>query len=226
MLRTTLVALAVSAFFAGGAAADKTFNGITIDDGGKTASFTQRSGANIAPIKHDKNSTAIYDNLGHKYPNSLYFCCLGWTVSGPDSILHATNWIAVPFTPATDMSVTEMDVAVERGAGTSEIDIGVFTDNNNLPGTLIKKITVTGLPPISGCCALAVAKDRKGIPVKAGQQYWMAVMTNKTATDTFAVWVENTTDEISAGQLAGNDGTGWQLGLLLIPHLAYAIYGK
>jgi hypothetical protein len=118
------------------------------------------------------------------------------------------------------------DLALQLGAGTNEAVIGIYDDKGNVPGTLLGKVTVTDLTGVASCCGLVVAMFREGIPVKAGQQYWLAAMTSKKATDTYATWLENTSDEISAAQLAGNSGSGWQQGVLLIPHLAYGVYGE
>jgi hypothetical protein len=226
MIRKTLLALAAAALVAGPASAAKiTFNGITVEDNGR-ATIAQRPTTMVAPPHLDAKLKAIYSNIGFKYPNSLYFCCLGWAVSGPTSILNAQNWIASPFTPTADRVLKRADLALQLGAGTNEAVIGIYDDNGNVPGTLLGKVTVTDLTGVASCCGLVVAMFREGIPVKAGQQYWLAAMTSKKATDTYATWLENTSDEISAAQLAGNSGSGWQQGVLLIPHLAYAVYGE
>jgi len=43
------------------------------------------------------------------------------------------------------------------------------------------------------CCTLDVGKDSAGIPVTAGTQYWIAVITNKQH-DFFGGWPFNSTD--------------------------------
>ncbi|HEY1638804.1 MAG TPA: hypothetical protein VGF62_09785, partial [Rhizomicrobium sp.] len=79
---------------------------------------------------------------------------------------------------------------------------------------------------ISSCCGLAVGKDRTGIAVTGGTPYWIGVITDKAGPDMFGAWVDNTTDEISAGDFAVNSGTGWQPAGSIIPRVAFAVYGK
>lgn len=222
MIRKAALVLAIA--LSGGGAMAATVGGVTLSDDRKTALIAQGSGDFIPPPQHDPHATVIFSNIGVKYPKGEYFCCFGDTISGPDSIIGAQNWIAAQFGSLDNATVTEIDVAAEWAAGTNEIAIGLYTDNNGIPGTLLRKFKVTGLQGVSSCCAFAVAKDKKGMPIKGGRPYWIAVTT--PASDTFAIWVDNSTDQIDGLPLVVNTGAGWQKAGYQIPQLSFGVFGQ
>ena len=167
---------------------------------------------------------AIFSNIGVKYPKGEYFCCFGDTISGANSIVGSQSWVAAQFGSLDDATVTEIDVAAEWAAGTNEIEIGLYTDKDGIPDKLLKSFKVTGLQGVSGCCGLAVAKDQKGIAIKGGRSYWVAVTT--PASDTFAVWADNSTDQIYGLPVAENSGSGWQNAGYQIPQLSFGVFGR
>lgn len=228
-----LATLACAAIAMSGAAAapasgghERTVHGLTLDENGRTVSFRPTHQGYIAPVKHEPGTHALFNNIGLKYPKGLYFCCFGLTIAGPTSSVGFQSWIAIKFTPDADALVTEIDAAVEHGSGTNEIDIVLYADKGGVPGKTLKSFKVTGLEGISSCCGLAVGKDRTGIAVTGGTPYWIGVITDKAGPDMFGAWVDNTTDEISAGDFAVNSGTGWQPAGSIIPRVAFAVYGK
>jgi hypothetical protein len=222
MIRKALLVLVIA--LSGGGAMAATVGGIMLSDDRRTALFAHGSGDFMASPQHDPGKTVIFSNIGVKYPKGEYFCCFGDTISGPDSIIGSQNWVAAQFGSLDDATVTEIDVAAEWAAGTNEIAISLYTDNNGIPGTMLKKFKVTGLQGVSACCAFAVAKDRNGIAIKGGRPYWIAVTT--PAQDTFAVWVDNSTDQIDGLPIAVNSGSGWQKAGYQIPQLSFGVFGQ
>jgi hypothetical protein len=223
MIARTLPVLAAAAFVAGAAAA-ATVDGINLSDDGRTAQFAKGSAYFMPPPVHDRATKTIFSNIGAKYPKGEYFCCFGDTISGVDSVIKSQNWVAAQFASLNDVMVTEIDVAAEWASGTDEIDIGLYEDKDGIPGRLLKRFKATGLQGISGCCALAVGKDTTGIAIKGGRPYWVALTTGHP--DTFAVWVDNSTDQIHGLPLAGNTGSGWKAGGYQIPQLSFGVFGK
>ncbi len=222
MLKQILIGLGIAACaFAGAQAA--TFAGVTLSDDGKTAVF-EGSGQYAAPPQHDSGTKVIFSNIGVKYPKGEYFCCFGDTISGSTSIIKAQSWVAAQFAALNDTKVTEIDVAAEWADGTNEIAISLYTDKNGIPGTLLKTFMVTGLQGVSGCCGLAIGKDRNGIAIKGGRPYWIAVTT--PASDTFAVWADNSTDQIYGLPVAENSGSGWVYAGYQIPQLSFGVFGQ
>jgi hypothetical protein len=223
MTGKAIIAFCIAIFAVSGAAAAG-LDGITLSDDKRTVLFAPGSGNYIAPPQHDPGTRAIFSNIGVKYPKGEYFCCFGDTISGSTSIIGAQSWVAAQFASPNDVAVTEIDVAAEWADGTNEIDIGLYTDKDGLPGRLLKKFKVTGLQGISGCCGLAVGKDKMGIAIAGGRPYWVAVTTG--ASDIFAVWADNSTDQIYGLPLAVNSGTGWQVAGYQIPQLSFGVYGQ
>jgi hypothetical protein len=230
MIRLTLavacLAIAMGGVAPASAGQERTVHGLTLDENGRTVSFQPTHSGYIPPVSHEPGARALFNNIGLKYPKGLYFCCFGLTIAGPTSAVGFQSWIATKFTPKADALVTEIDVAVEHASGANEADIVLYADNGGVPGKKLKSFKVTDLEGISSCCGLAVGKDRNGIAVTGGETYWVAVITDKNGPDMFGAWVDNTTDEISAGDVATNAGSGWAAAGRFIPRVAFAVYGK
>src|SRR4029077_5030424 len=86
----------------------------------------------------------------------------------------------------------------------------LYTDQSGLPGKLLTQFKAKGFAGTGSCCGLAVGKDKTGIAVKGGAPYWVAITTDSTATDAFANWPFNTTDQLDPLPSAVNKGSGWQ----------------
>jgi hypothetical protein len=226
LLALAYLATAMGSAAPSSAGQERMVRGLTLDDNGRTVSFQPTHSGYIPPVKHEPGAHALFSNIGLKYPKGLYFCCFGLTIAGPTSAVGFQSWIATKFTPATDALVTEIDVAVEHASGANEADIVLCADNGGVPGKKLKSFKVTNLEGISSCCGLAVGKDRNGIAVTGGTPYWIAMITDKNGPDMFGAWVDNTTDEISAGDVATNVGSGWATAGSFIPRVAFAVYGK
>ena len=224
MIARVLVALAAAAL-AGSTAMAGPVHGIMLSRDGGITSIVRGSGIYMAPPTHD-GAQAIFSNLGTRYPMGLYFCCSGATVSGPDSALGFQSWPAMEFTPSTDATVTELDLAIEWISGTNEVDLGLYTDAGGIPGTLLKTFKASGLQSVGGCCSLAVGKDKEGIPITAGTPYWVAATTARNAPDTFGSWEFNSTDQVDAVPSAVNKGSGWVTNGGAVPAASFAVYGN
>lgn len=179
-----------------------------------------------APLVPPKGLAAVFDNLGSKYPDGVYFCCDGLSVSGPDTDLGQQVWPAIAFTPATDVTVKVVDAAVGYNGGANDVVISIATDSGGLPGSFLGSTHVTGLSNFGDCCGLARAKF-SGIRLKAGQQYWVVVGTDSEDTTAVAAWSFNSTEQIQTVRFAENYGKGWQLiNVNARPAPAFAVYGK
>jgi len=135
--------------------------------------------------------TKIYTNLGSG--TDAYYDLQGWTVSGPDSAVGATISVAMAFTPASNSTVTEVQLAIQYAEGANQVNISLYNDSgSNTPGTLIDgPVTVKKLPTFGTCCKLATAKFSSGASVSAHTQYWVVAQTptSGTGSDTWAAWV-------------------------------------
>jgi hypothetical protein len=220
-MKRALAVLALAAL-AASPAASKTIHGVTVSKDG-TVSVPNWTGTYVAPPPHVEGAHVIYSNIARKYPQGLYFCCSGATVAGPTSALNMQDWAAIQFTPSADATVQEIDVPVQKIAGTATVNFGLYTDEGGLPGTLLMQFQATGFGLIGSCCNLAVGKNRKGVPVKGGTPYWVALTTDSSAPDAFANWPTNSSDIIDLLPTAVNQGSGWTS----FPYnaMAFAVYG-
>jgi hypothetical protein len=130
----------------------------------------------------------------------------------------------VPFTPATDVTVTELQAAVSWDGfnPTNKVAMSLAQDSGGLPGTTIQAFHVSNLPVFGDCCGLAVAKHPAGIPLSAGTQYWLVVGTD--ARSKFeGGWAFNSSD-MRFYDYAQNFGGSW--GTITFIQPAYAVLGK
>lgn len=156
------------------------------------------------------NLQLIAGNLS-QYPLGVYFCCYGQTISGPRSFF-GQFWAAVPFTPATNISVYQVQAAVTWDGFNAQnrVIMSIAQDSGGLPGATIQELPISNLPVFGTCCALAVATRNVGIPLIAGKQYWLVAGTNLANQMFEGGWDFNSTDMRSlpwATQSGGNWGT-------------------
>jgi hypothetical protein len=130
--------------------------------------------------------TTLYSNLGPS--TDAYDDEEGWAVTGPDGNAFWQN-IAVPFTPTANSTIQAIQLALEYyGSGTNAAAIAILSDNNGLPGKILKGWNVTNLPKSGTCCKLVTVSDSTGIPVTAGTQIWIAVGTDKASDSAYDSW--------------------------------------
>ncbi len=162
------------------------------------------------PTQEAADGTAvIYSSLGTD-PNYLYNYIDTWLVSGPNSLVGISDFIALPFTPKSNSHITQVRAAVlYEGLGADRVNLSIHADNSGHPGKLLAgPITVTKLPKSLTCCGLAVA-NFSSLAVKGGTQYWVVADTPKTGpgSDFLGEWAGAVSPVLT---LAGNAaGTGW-----------------
>jgi hypothetical protein len=176
-----------------------------------------------ASREHEKKLSTIFSNFASYYPDGLYMYALGAAISGPKSLLGGINWYAAPFTPATNTLVKEIDVPVYYDLGTNSFVVGLYSDAGGVPGTLLKSWVARKNDVKTGCCTFTVVKDTAGVPVTAGQQYWIALTTK--AKTSFVTWTFNALNNVDAVPYAYSTGKGWTAGTAA-PGLAFAVYGQ
>ncbi|HEX3651677.1 MAG TPA: choice-of-anchor R domain-containing protein [Rhizomicrobium sp.] len=200
---------------------------LTVSKNKRTVSVSPGPAHYTVPLAPPKGLTVVFNNIGKKYPDGVYFCCDGLTIAGPDSIEGQTVWPAIAFTPAADVTVTRVDLALGYDDhGANDVAVSIAADSGGLPGTLLETVHVSNLPEFGDCCAITRAKF-KGIKLSAGQQYWVVAGTDANDSTAFAAWALNTTEQIKTVRFAENIGTGWELvNANARPSPAFAVYGK
>jgi len=146
-------------------------------------------------VPYDPSLKTIAGTLSD-YPYGVFFCCDGYYITGLTNLLNVVPeyWQAVPFTPAANMTVREVEASVLWAEGTNAVVMSLNHDSGGLPGTSIHTWNVKNLAIIGSCCQLATGKSKTGIAVKKGTQYWLVVGTNSNDSNIFAAWEINSTD--------------------------------
>ena len=169
----------------------------------------------------------IFSNLASEYPNGEFWCCTGYNIMGPSSGI-GEQWMAAAFTPHANHTVTKISVAVGYSQGTTNgAVLSLRQDNSGAPGKTLKGWTLSALPVFGTCCALAEASDPSGIPVSAGQQYWVVLRTNANQLDTVDAWNVDDRDQVHSRKLAVFPGThnAWYV-FHATPGLAFSVEGS
>jgi hypothetical protein len=145
----------------------------------------------------DSGLVTIFSNIGKVYPRGTYFCCESYSITGPKASGRLPEyWLAVAFTPTADHVITMVDVAVNLLDGADHLILSLNNDANGLPGASIKNWSLRSLPAAGSCCSVGAGKDRAGIPVTAGTQYWIVLSTDGASSDTFAGWNVEDIDQV------------------------------
>lgn len=168
-------------------------HGIVTSQDGRLA-IAQHGPSHITPGKPSTALTTIAGNLS-KYPNGVYFCCYGNTISGPNSFLGTAYWAAIPFTPTANFKVQEVEMSVGwGGAGANGVTVSVNADANGVPGAALATIDATNLSAFGDCCTVVAEGGRAGLAVTQGTQYWVVASTDNNSLDSFDAWAFNSTD--------------------------------
>lgn len=201
VLSVVMLALSLSAF-----AAQK--NGaFTSPDGLRTYTPPVKS---VGVYMQESKDPVIFGNLATKYPKGEYFCCEGGTISGASSIIGEQIWDAVAFTPASNSHVTQLKFAISYVYGTyTDVLLGIYADCSGVPcSSPIKHWTVTLMSqPFGSCCALETHGGGK-VSLTAGTQYWVVAST-EAASDIWAAWNVEVSDQVDYGTIAQNSGGTW-----------------
>jgi len=188
-----MLCLTVLAFTMTAMAASK--DGIFLSKDGRKTINTNDPSKGQPYVENNAGLTTIFDNLAHKYPDGVYWCCAGMTINGPGNG-SPEWWQAAAFTPSANLKVTRIEVALQYIAGTyTHVLLSLNNDDGTgRPGTAIEEWKVTGMPPSASCCKVAT-KSSAGIPVTAGTQYWVVVKTENKS-DVWATWNSNDTKQL------------------------------
>lgn len=223
MIKRVLVALVATAFV-GAAAQAAGVNGATVSKDKRITSVAHGSSVYTPARMPVGAGKLIWSNIGYKYPNGLYFCCYGNTISGSGSLVGQTFWLAASFTPAADATVKEIDAGVGWVSGTNNVIVTLYNDNGGVPGKVRATGAASGLTTFGGCCGLAILNDR--VAVKAGNTYWVSVTTDGADSDTWAAWNFNSTDQINGVSVATSNGGAWTNVGGEIPAPSFAVIGR
>jgi hypothetical protein len=126
----------------------------------------------------------LFSNLGPTATDA-YNDTTGYYVLGPNnSVGDGEQWIGLPFTPASDSTVTEISVAVGWISGGKAIVVGIYSDASGDVGTLLTSGTTNKVPTFGTCCS-TVNVSVPGASLTAGTQYWVVVTSDDSVSPGF-----------------------------------------
>jgi hypothetical protein len=217
--------------------------GVVLSQDGRTTVATKHASKVSTPyVGEPAGLTVIFNNLGTKYPDGVYWCCEGATIFGPANTLSGPEyWEAAGFVPSTNISVRQIQVAVgwvnyKAGEYTDVIVSLNADDGTGKPGAALKrwKTQIGGIT--FGSCCVVSTEHSAGIAVTAGTQYWVVVSTEKKS-DIWAAWNVDDTKQLSKDAILESfwcSGTATQCGknnnkwasYMGYPGFAFAVFGK
>ena len=208
--------------------------GYVFSDDGRTVTAT-RGPQFVTPTVRDPSLKTIAGNLSD-YPYGIFFCCFGNTIAEGGSNFPFQTWVAIPFTPSANVTVTRIEASVGAFGGiTSGFELSLRADNSGLPGKVIKSFHIAKPPQYGACCTLDVGNDKTGIALTAGTQYWIAATTTSKDTNFLGGWAFNSTDMRShpiaswckgSSTYCGSNSGKWVAGMSGDPLPAFAILGN
>lgn len=174
---------------------------------GPAVAHTPHTGP-ITPARVDPAGLkTIFTNLGPS-ATDLYNDTSGYYVLGStNSLGDPEQWIALPFTPKVAAHVKVLQAAIGWISGTVRVNLGLYSDNAGVVGTLIAGGHSTTIPTFGTCCSVV----QVGIPataVTAGTQYWIVATADDTnAPDFTGVWQSSNDVNFGYNESAGAWGT-------------------
>jgi hypothetical protein len=208
MIRKTLLTTAALALVVTGAYAGPQ---VTLSKDNRMVSVPAGHSAGHGSLVPFAGSSS-YSNFATKYPNGLYFCCYGYTVSGPSSFLGAAYGAATQWTQAADADVTKLSSSVGYVSGDHTSTLTLYADSgSNSPGAKLGSGKGTSPEFFGGCCGVLTVKLKKSVHLSAGQSYWIGVTTGGA---NFNAAGFSTIDQVNLHNIAGTSdgGTTWSGG--------------
>jgi len=154
----------------------------------------------------------IFSNLGPS-PTDEYNDSYGYDILGVSNGLGASEqWIAIPFTPAANATVTALAGAIGWMSGTKDVVLNLYSDNGGVPGAVLASGESSNIPDFDTCCQLVEVRVT-ATSITKGTQYWVGASADDVnAPDFEGVFMssnEATTaaDEAQSGWFSF--GNGW-----------------
>jgi hypothetical protein len=124
---------------------------------------------------------------------NLYNCCEGWTMGGTGT-LGSYVYDANEFMAGATGSLTQLDVGIGYVTGENSFFVALYSDTNNLPGTLLGQWNdLSANQQFGGCCGLLSITGITGITLTSGQDYFLVMGPETTGSTLWAAWNQNST---------------------------------
>jgi len=135
--------------------------------------------------------TTFFSDLGTG--SNVYNCCSGWTMSGSGTL---GNYVfdANEFMAGATGSLTQIDIGLGYVEGTNSFFVALYSDTNNLPGTLLGQWNdLSSSQQFGGCCGLVSITGITGITLTSGQDYFLVIGPTDNNSTLWGAWNLNST---------------------------------
>jgi hypothetical protein len=177
--------------------------GIEVSRDGSKVFATNPPRSFLQTPQDNEKLVTIFDNIGSKYPKGSYWCCSANAVEAPEGNPGSPmRWLAAAFTPSVDHTVTRIEVAAAYLKGTNNLTLSLAEDAGGVPGQVLKSWKIQNMPAFGSCCVVTVKRDKQGVGVIGGRQYWVTLTSQHSGVDTWAAWLSNDTDQTVAAPTA------------------------
>jgi len=123
-------------------------------------------------------------NLGRGAKYDLH---QSWSIESNGSFWSNKSYVGIPFVPSRDVSLRKVLLPIWHIDGANAYYVSLRADENGVPGAFLHNFdSIEGMAP--GVCCEVVSVTSRGIPLTAGQTYWIVV---KAKADTAGGWVFN-----------------------------------
>ena len=112
------------------------------------------------------------------YKSNRYY----WAGFNPGSGISGSNSVqgnylsAAPFLARANLTISAYGIAAQIASGTANARVGLYADNNGVPGTLLN----SGGPYTVTTTKQLIQKTGVSIPLSKGVTYWLAILSNVT----------------------------------------------
>jgi hypothetical protein len=138
--------------------------------------LSERSAVMQSANGPDPGLIKIHSNLGTK--TDSFDDGISWAITGNENPLWGRGSLGMPFTPKANATATEILIALGYlGGGSNDGMISLFSDANGAPGVALKTWRADHFQQEGSCCQLVALRDKAGIPLQAGVQYWIVAGT-------------------------------------------------
>ena len=149
----------------------------------------------VAPAMAGTAYTNIQDNS--------YNCCNTYGISGSGSPYGLVE-DAQLFTSLVSGNANQITVALDFVTGDNGATISLWTEADGAPGANLSGFITAPPAPVYGTCCQFTTVTFAGVPITAGQQYFVVIEADYTTADGW-----NWNDTGALGQLDQNIGSGW-----------------
>jgi hypothetical protein len=129
----------------------------------------------------------IFSNLGPTPTNN--YAIGGYYVTGLTQTTTNEQWVAIPFTPKQNSTVTQLQAAVGYISGVKLVNIGLYADSGtNTVGAQLQQVSSNHIPAFGTCCQL-VTVNIPATAITANTQYWVVATSDDiNAPDFVGAW--------------------------------------